>query len=96
MSLNCGICGTIRMHQERNCPGRGSGMTLENPDFVMPARSCCCRAERAERTGDVGDAIDRAISSETGAVLEPVISSEALAPCQAPSQLRDAARGLRP
>ncbi|MBE0691485.1 MAG: thiamine pyrophosphate-binding protein, partial [Aquamicrobium sp.] len=37
--LNNGIYGTIRMHQERDYPGRVSGTTLKNPDFAALARA---------------------------------------------------------
>ena len=34
-----GIYGTIRMHQERDYPGRVSATTLKNPDFAAYARA---------------------------------------------------------
>jgi acetolactate synthase-1/2/3 large subunit len=34
-----GVFGTIRMHQEREYPGRVSGSTLVNPDFALLARA---------------------------------------------------------
>lgn len=34
-----GMYGTIRMHQQRNYPGRPSGTALVNPDFAALARS---------------------------------------------------------
>ncbi len=89
--LNNGIYGTIRAHQERHYPGRVSGTTMENPDFVMLARSYGFHAERVDRTEDFPAAFARARASRTGAVLELTISAEALTPRQTLSQMRDAA-----
>lgn len=89
--LNNGTYGTIRAHQERHYPARVSGTTLENPDFVMLARSYGFHAERVERTEDFPDAFARALASRTGAVLDLNISPEALTPRQTLSQMRDAA-----
>ena len=42
--------GTIRMHQEREYPGRTSGSELFNPDFAALARAFGWRAALVERT----------------------------------------------
>lgn len=89
--LNNGIYGTIRAHQERTYPARVSGTTLENPDFVMLARSYGFHAERVGQTEDFPAAFARARASRTGAVLELDISPEALTPHQTLSQMRNAA-----
>ncbi|AEQ53778.1 thiamine pyrophosphate-binding protein [Pelagibacterium halotolerans] len=90
--LNNGIYGTIRAHQERNYPARVSGTTMDrNPDFVALARAYGFHAEKVETTGDFEAAFDRALASRTGAVLELVISPEALTPRQTLSEMRDAA-----
>jgi acetolactate synthase I/II/III large subunit len=89
--LNNGTYGTIRAHQERNYPARVSGTDLQNPDFTMLAQSYGFHAERVERTEDFPAAFARARASRTGAVLDLVISAEALTPRQTLSQMRDAA-----
>mgnify|MGYP003482700385 CR=1 FL=1 len=89
--LNNGIYGTIRAHQEREYPGRVSGTTMQNPDFVMLARSYGFHAERVETTIDFPSAFARALASPTGAVLDLNISPEALTPRQSLTQIRDAA-----
>ncbi|MDQ7262105.1 thiamine pyrophosphate-binding protein [Paracoccus sp. PS-1] len=89
--LNNGIYGTIRAHQERNYPGRVSGTTMENPDFVMLAQAYGYHAERVEATEDFPAAFARARASRTGALLELNISPEALTPRQTLSQMREAA-----
>lgn len=89
--LNNGTYGTIRAHQERHYPTRVSGTELQNPDFVMLARSYGFHAEKVERTEDFPAAFARARASGTGAVLDLAISAEALTPRQTLSQLRAAA-----
>jgi len=87
--LNNGIYGTIRAHQEMHYPARVSGTTMVNPDFSALARAYGFHGERVERTEDFADAFDRALASKTGAVLDLVISPEALTPRLSLSQIRE-------
>ena len=89
--LNNGIYGTIRAHQERTYPARISGTDMVNPDFVALAKAYGMHAERVENTDDFPAAFARARASATGAVLDLVISPEALTPRQTLSQMRAAA-----
>ena len=89
--LNNGIYGTIRAHQERNYPARVSGTTMENPDFAALARAYGFHGERVETTTDFPAAFERARASRTGALLDLVISPEAITPRQTLSQMRQAA-----
>ncbi|MBZ9558501.1 MULTISPECIES: thiamine pyrophosphate-dependent enzyme [unclassified Modicisalibacter] len=90
--LNNGIYGTIRAHQERNYPARVSGTTMEqNPDFVTLGKAYGFHAERVETTENFPAAFERALASDSGALLELNISPEALTPRQTLSQMRDAA-----
>jgi acetolactate synthase-1/2/3 large subunit len=89
--LNNGTYGTIRMHQERNFPDRVSGTDLVNPDFAMLARSFGFLGEKVERTEDFADAFGRALASPTGAILDLVISPEALTPRQTLGEIRRSA-----
>jgi acetolactate synthase-1/2/3 large subunit len=86
--LNNGIYGTIRAHQERTYPGRVSGTDMVNPDFTALARAYGFHAERVEATGGFPAAFARAMASRTGAVLDLVISPEALTPGQSLSAMR--------
>src|SRR5262249_44606590 len=61
--LNNGVYGTIRAHQERSYPGRVSGTTLENPDFLGLARAYGFHAERVGATADFPAAFARARAS---------------------------------
>lgn len=94
--LNNGTYGTIRAHQERNYPTRVSGTEVVNPDFAALARAYGVHGERVEITEDFAAAFERALASETGAVLDLNISAEALTPRVTLSQMRDAAlkRGI--
>jgi len=58
-----GSYGTIRMHQEREYPGRVSGSDLHNPDFVMLARAYGWQAERVDSTAQFEPAFARALAS---------------------------------
>lgn len=93
--LNNGTYGTIRAHQERNYPARVSGTDMVNPDFAALARAYGFHGERVERTADFAAAFERALASETGALLDLNISAEALTPRQTLSQMREAALARR-
>ncbi len=56
-----GSYGTIRMHQEREYPGRVSGSDLVNPDFAALARAYGWRATRVERTEEFEPAFGDAL-----------------------------------
>ena len=58
--IDNGTYGTIRMHQEREFPGRPSATRLANPDFAALARAYGCWAETVERTADFAPALARA------------------------------------
>jgi acetolactate synthase-1/2/3 large subunit len=56
-----GTYGTIRMHQEREYPGRVSGSDLFNPDFAALALAYGWRAARIDRTADFEAAFAEAL-----------------------------------
>ena len=68
--VNNGMLATIRMHQEREYPGRVSGTKLVNPDFVAFARSFGAYGECVERTEDFPAAFERAKAAGTAALIE--------------------------
>ncbi|UDF34770.1 UNVERIFIED_ORG: thiamine pyrophosphate-binding protein [Shinella sp. XGS7] len=57
-----GTYGTIRMHQEREYPGRVSGSDLFNPDFAALAQAYGWRAARVARTEDFESALREALA----------------------------------
>ncbi|WP_343116872.1 thiamine pyrophosphate-binding protein [Ostreiculturibacter nitratireducens] len=75
---NNGQYGTIRMHQERNFPGRVSGTQLANPDYAALARAYGGHGETVERTEDFPAAYERARASGLPAVIELRLDPEAL------------------
>lgn len=68
--VNNGMLGTIRMHQEREYPGRISSTRLQNPDFVAFAQSFGAYAERVEHESDFPAAFERARSAGRPALIE--------------------------
>ena len=71
-----GTYGTIRMHQEREYPGRVSGSDLYNPDFAALARAYGWRAEFIERTADFEPALQRAIDAGTPTLLHLKLAAD--------------------
>jgi acetolactate synthase-1/2/3 large subunit len=89
--VNNGMYGTIRMHQEREYPGRVSGTELANPDFAAYARAFGGHGERVERTADFAPAFQRALASSKPAIVELRIDPEAITPSATLTGLRAAA-----
>jgi acetolactate synthase-1/2/3 large subunit len=71
-----GSYGTIRMHQEREYPGRVSGSALFNPDFAALARAYGWRAEFVDRTEAFEPALQRAIEAGTPTLLHLKLDAE--------------------
>jgi acetolactate synthase-1/2/3 large subunit len=90
--INNGIYGTIRMHQERDYPGRVSGTGLTNPDFAAYARAFGGHGEKVEKTADFTGAFERARASGKPAIIEIMLDPEAITPTRTLSQIRDASR----
>jgi acetolactate synthase-1/2/3 large subunit len=59
--FNNAMFGTIRMHQEREYPGRVSGTTLHNPDFAALAVAYGGSGEVVTSTGQFAPALERAL-----------------------------------
>jgi acetolactate synthase-1/2/3 large subunit len=68
--FNNGMYGTIRMHQEREHPGRVVGTDLVNPDFVALAAALGAHAERVAATDNFMPAFERAVASGRAALIE--------------------------
>jgi len=68
--VNNGLYGTIRMHQEREYPGRVFGTELKNPDFAAYARAFGAHGEVVERTEDFAPAFERCQRLGQAALLE--------------------------
>lgn len=68
--VNNGMLGTIRMHQEREYPGRVSATDLINPDFVALAKAFGAHAESVHLTEDFPGAFARAQAAGVPALIE--------------------------
>jgi len=86
--VNNGMYGTIRMHQEREYPGRVSGTMLKNPDFAALARAYGLHGDIVEATADFEGAFDRAEKAETSALIEVRIDPDAINPRTTLSAIR--------
>ena len=78
--VNNGRYGTIRMHQEKNYPGRVSGTMLANPDFAALGRAYGGHGETVTTTANFAAAFDRAKASGTYAVIDLHVDEDALSP----------------
>ncbi len=86
--VNNGTYGTIRMHQEREYPGRVSGTDLVNPDFNAFAKAYGGHGETVERTQDFAVAFERARASGKPAIIEVKLDAEAITPTRTLTQIR--------
>ncbi len=86
--VNNGTYATIRMHQEREYPGRVIGTDMVNPDFVALAEAHGAHAERVEKTAEFAPALERALASERLALIEIRIDSNLLTPTLTVESLR--------
>jgi acetolactate synthase I/II/III large subunit len=87
---NNGMYGTIRMHQEREYPGRVMATSLVNPDFAALARSYGAFGETVTDTEQFRGAFARAVESGRPALLDLKLDPEALSPKMTLTQVRAA------
>lgn len=83
--------GTIRMHQEREYPGRESATSLKNPDFAALARSYGAEGWTVTQTDAFAPALDAALSCAKPALIHIHIDPEAITPAMSLSEIRKAA-----
>jgi len=86
-----GSYGTIRMHQEREYPGRVSGSDLHNPDFAAMARAFGWQAFGASRTEEVEPALRQAIVLQSPTLIHLKLPVEISTSRATLSSIRDAA-----
>ena len=89
--LDNAMYGTIRMHQEREYPGRVSGTQLKNPDFCAYASAFGGHGERVVNTEAFAPALARARASGKPAILHCLLDPQAITPSGTLQGLRDAA-----
>jgi acetolactate synthase-1/2/3 large subunit len=83
-----GIYGTIRMHQEREYPGRIVATDLRNPDFSAYARAFGGFGASVERTADFPAAFKEAQESGKPAIIRLAIDPEAITPATTLAKIR--------
>jgi acetolactate synthase-1/2/3 large subunit len=83
-----GTYGTIRMHQERDYPGRIIATDLQNPDFAAYARSFGAWAATVETTADFPAAFAEARKAGKPALIHLKTDAEHIAPGRTITQLR--------
>ncbi len=84
-----GLYGTIRMHQEREYPGRVVATTLRNPDFAAYAQAFGGFGIRVEKTADFPAAFAAAQKSGKPSIIQLKIDPEALTPGMTLSAIRE-------
>ena len=87
-----GTFGTIRMHQEREYPGRVSGSDLKaNPDFAALARAYGWNASLVVRTAEFEPAVAAALEADGPSLIHVKLDAEVSTPRTTLSALREAA-----
>jgi acetolactate synthase-1/2/3 large subunit len=90
--IDNGIHGTIRMHQEREYPGRPIATDLVNPDFAALARACGGFGATIAHTGDFAAAFEAAADSGKPAILHVKFDPEAIMTSATMSEIRGRSR----
>jgi acetolactate synthase-1/2/3 large subunit len=84
-----GIYGTIRMHQEREYPGRVIATKLRNPDFVAYAMAFGGYGAVVEKSADFPAAFAAARATGRPAIIHLKIDPEAITPATTLTAIRD-------
>ncbi len=94
--FNNQMYGTIRMHQERDYPGRVSGTSLTNPDFCRLIEAFGGHGESVTTTEEFAPAFARAVASGRPAVIELAMDPEQITSRITIAQLRAGKAPARP
>ena len=86
-----GVYGTIRMHQEREFPGRVHATDLVNPDFAALARAHGAVGLRLDRDEDIERVLDEALALDGLVLVHVLTSPEAITPTTTLTRLRETA-----
>jgi acetolactate synthase-1/2/3 large subunit len=89
--IDNGMYGTIRMHQERDYPGRVIGTQLKNPDFAAYARAFGGFGATVDRTADFAEAFAAAQRSGKPALIHIKVDPEAITPTTTLGAIREKA-----
>jgi len=86
--IDNGMYGTIRMHQEREYPGRIVATDLRNPDFVAYARAFGGFGVDVENTAEFPAAFKQAQASGKPSIIRLKIDPEAITPMTTLAKIR--------
>ena len=86
-----GSYGTIRMHQEREYPGRVSGSDLFNPDFAALARAYGWQAHFVDRTAGFEPAFAAALEAGTPTLIHLKLDTDVITSRTTLGAIREAA-----
>ena len=86
-----GSYGTIRMHQEREYPGRVSGSDLFNPDFAALARAYGWDAHRVDTTAQFEPAFAAALAAGKPTLIHIRLDTDVITSRTTLGAIRDAA-----
>jgi acetolactate synthase I/II/III large subunit len=86
--FNNGTFGTIRMHQERDFPGRTVATDLSNPDFAALGRAMGAEGYTVRTSAEFAPALQAALASGKTAVLDIMTDPEHISVSQTISDLR--------
>ncbi len=90
--IDNGMYGTIRMHQEREHPGRVVGTDLVNPDFAALARAHGAFGESVTTTSEFAPALARALGAGRPALLHLCVDPQAITMSATIDEIRKQAR----
>ena len=85
------LYGTIRMHQERDYPGRVIATALKNPDFVAYALAFGGYGAVVEKTADFPAAFAQALATGKPSIIHLKIDPEAITPTTTLTGIREKA-----
>ena len=88
--------GTIRMHQEREYPGRVSGSELTNPDFALLARAYGFASATLRETAQFEPAFRAALARDEPTLLHLVLDADVITTRTTLSAIRAAALRAAP
>jgi len=86
--FNNSMYGTIRMHQEKNYPGRVSGTDLKNPNFMELAKAYGIDGYYADSNDAFEAHFQVALEKKRPALIEIIVDREAISPSAALSDLK--------
>ena len=89
--INNSMFGTIRMHQEREYPGRIANTGLRNPDFAALARAYGAAGETVNKTAEFKPAFEKALKANVPTLIEIKIDPDAITPVTTLSAIRESA-----